>query len=104
MQPVLITTTTGSKEEAAKISRLLVESKIAACVNIVGPITSIYTWQDKITEDIEFKLFIKTFKEKWKDVKNLIKENHSYSVPEISMIEIHDMQPDYLTWMRDIIK
>ncbi|MDH4261869.1 MAG: divalent-cation tolerance protein CutA [Spirochaetia bacterium] len=103
MQPVLVTTTVNSKEEANKIANILVNEKLAACVNIIGPIQSIYMWQDKIVNDEEYKLFIKTFAEKWPSLKNTIKKNHSYQVPEISLIQIHDMHEDYLSWMKDSI-
>ena len=103
MQPVLVTTTVSSKEEANKIASILVSEKLAACANIIGPIQSIYSWQGKIVIDEEYKLFIKSFLEKWPAIKNTIKENHIYKVPEISLIQIHDMHEDYLSWMKESI-
>ena len=103
MQPILITTTTSSKVEAEKIAALLVNRKLAACVNIIGPIQSLYVWKEKLVNDEEYKLFIKSFQEKWPQIKEAVKDNHSYKVPEISMILISDMQDDYLSWMKQII-
>lgn len=99
MQPVIITTTTETLDEAKKIGRLLVEKKMAACVNIIGPIASIYTWEDKIEEAQEYKLLIKSFMENWPAVREQIKAVHSYTVPEITLLNAEQMNPEYLAWM-----
>lgn len=101
MQPVLVTTTTNARDEASNLANILVSRKLAACVNIVGPIQSVYSWQGKIVNDEEYKLFIKSFENHWESLKKCIKENHSYKVPEISMIIIAGMHTDYLNWMNN---
>jgi periplasmic divalent cation tolerance protein len=103
MPPVLITTTTNSKEEAHRLATILINLKLAACVNIIGPVQSVYTWQGKVVNDEEYKLLIKSFDEKWESVRSVIKENHSYKVPEISLIQISQMHDDYLAWMKECI-
>jgi len=103
MRPVLITTTTSSKEEAEKLAAMLIDQKLAACVNIIGPVQSLYTWQGKVVNDQEYKLFIKSLDEKWEPLKKALKENHSYQVPEISLINISDMQEDYFAWLKDSV-
>ncbi|MDH4200788.1 MAG: divalent-cation tolerance protein CutA [Spirochaetia bacterium] len=103
MQPVLVTTTTNTIDEAEKIAAKLVADKLAACVNILGPIKSIYIWEGATVNDTEYKLFIKTFENYWGRIRNLIKEIHSYTVPEISMIKISDMHPNYLSWMHEVL-
>jgi len=99
MQPVLILTTTNSEEEAKAIANALVQERIAACVNISSPVTSIYSWEDKIEEETEYKLFIKTYIENWPALREKLKELHSYSVPDITLINTEQMNPEYLTWM-----
>ncbi|MDH5719258.1 MAG: divalent-cation tolerance protein CutA [Spirochaetia bacterium] len=99
-KPVLVTTTLPSKEEALKMANNLVKNKLAACVNI-AEVFSVYEWENSIQEDNEFKLFIKSFEYIWPKLKDAIKENHTYSVPEISMIYIEDMHDEYKSWMSD---
>jgi len=103
MQPVLITTTTPTKDEAVKIAAGLLDAKLAACVNIIGPVTSMYVWQGSVAREEEYKLFIKSFEEKSEAVKGYIQQNHSYSVPEFSLIRIQDMSESYLAWMKDVL-
>ena len=102
MKPVLITSTTSSLEEARNIASVLVKEKLAACVNIIGPIRSIYTWKDKIEEEEEYKLFIKSFETNWLALSTSIKKHHSYAVPEITMLHIENTNPDYLDWMHQV--
>lgn len=103
MTPVLVLVTVEDLEEAKKIASSLVEEKIAACCNISSPLTSVFEWQGKIETATEFKLFIKTFEEKWDVLSSRIKELHSYTVPEINMIRINRLNPGYLNWMHDVI-
>ena len=101
VKPVLVTTTLPSKEKALEMAKKLVSGKLAACVNIAS-VLSVYEWEDKIQEDSEHKLFIKTFEKNWPELKKSIQNNHPYSVPEISMLLIEDMHEDYLSWMKDV--
>ena len=103
MTPALITTTVSSPEEGEKISRALVENRLAACVNIVGPVKSFYRWQDEIQQDEEYKLFIKSCSENWEELQLAIKKLHSYEVPEISMIAMKEVEPGYLNWMSEMM-
>ena len=100
-KPVLVTTTVPSKEKGLEIAKKLVSEKIAACVNMM-PVYSVYEWENSIHEDSEYKLFIKTFENKWSTVKETIQKNHPYKVPEISMIYIENMHDEYFNWMKDV--
>jgi periplasmic divalent cation tolerance protein len=96
----LIITTTANREAAREIARLLVEKRLAACGQIF-PIESIYFWQDKICEENETMLFIKSKTALFDEIKAAIRENHVYEVPEIIQIPITDGLPEYLKWIND---
>ena len=96
----IIITTYPDKETAKKIARLLVEKRLAACVQML-PVESVYLWQSKICDDNEIALFIKTKTKLFDKIKDAIKENHGYEVPEIIQIPITDGLPEYLKWIDD---
>src|SRR5580765_6421089 len=79
---ILVLTTAGSKDEARKIARALVERLLAACVNIVPQVGSIYRWEGEVEEAEEWLLIIKTTRTAFERVRDAIKELHSYDVPE----------------------
>jgi periplasmic divalent cation tolerance protein len=99
----LVLTTAGSKEEARKIARALVERRLAACVNVVPQIESIYRWEGKVEEAQEWLLVIKTTGAAYEGVRDAIKELHSYQVPECICISIENGSPDYLNWIADSV-
>jgi periplasmic divalent cation tolerance protein len=94
---VLITTETDS--EAQKIADVLLERKKAACVNIVPGVDSRFWWKGKIDSAQESLLIVKTKASLLDEVVNLVKQNHSYSVPEIIALPIIGGNPDYLKWI-----
>jgi len=96
----IIITTTADKDSARKIAKLLVEKRLAACVQMF-PIESIYYWQDKICEENEITLFIKSKTALFEEIKAAIRENHVYEVPEIIQIPITNGLPEYLKWIDD---
>ena len=96
----IIISTFPDKEAAKNTAKLLIEQKSAACVQIL-PIESVYSWQDKICEDNEFLLLIKTKTALFEKVAALIKENHSYEIPEIIQVPIKDGLQAYLNWIDD---
>lgn len=99
----LVLTTAGSNEEARKIARALVERRLAACVNIVPQIESVYRWEGKIDEAREWLLVIKTTAAAFDRVRNAIRELHSYEVPECICVSIEDGSPDYLKWIGESV-
>ena len=100
----IILSTTGSREEAQKIARALVERKLAACVNIVGPIESIYRWQGTVESSEEFLLVIKTTGAAYERARDLIKLLHSYQLPECIELSIEDGLPKYLDWIGESVE
>jgi len=101
---ILVLTTAASKEEAGKIGRLLVERLLAACVNVVPQMTSIYRWEGEIEEAEEWLLIVKTTRGAFERVRDAIKELHSYDVPECIAISIESGSMEYLSWVGDSVK
>ena len=95
--------TAGSKEEAEKISRGLVESKLAFCVSTLPKVKSTYYWEDKIHVDKEFLLIVKTRQDQYEALETWVKNNHSYEVPEIIALPIEQGLPAYLNGIDDWI-
>ncbi len=93
--------TAGSKEEADKISRGLVESKLAFCVSTLPKVQSTYYWEDKIHVDKEFLLIAKTRQDQYEALETWVKTNHSYQVPEIIALPIEQGLPAYLNGIDD---
>jgi periplasmic divalent cation tolerance protein len=100
---IQISTTTSTKEEAEIISEIVVSKKIAACVQILGPIKSRYWWKDNIETDDEWLCLIKSKKSNYKKIEKIILEKHSYETPEITSISILKASPGYGKWLDDII-
>ena len=95
----IVLTTAGSQEEARKLAHALVERRLAACVNIVPQVESIYRWQGKVQTAEEWLLLIKTQAEFFDRVSNALKELHSYDLPECLMLEVTAGSPEYLDWI-----
>jgi periplasmic divalent cation tolerance protein len=100
----IILSTTGSREEAQTIARALVERKLAACVNLVGPIESVYRWQGAVETNEEFLLVIKTTAAACAGVRELIRQLHSYELPECVELAIEDGLPKYLEWIGESVE
>lgn len=99
----IVLTTTGSEAEAQKIARHLVESRMAACVNIIPQITSVYRWQGKVEEACEWLLLIKTTADGFEKIREAIAELHSYELPECVCLTVEDGSANYLQWIADSV-
>ena len=96
--------TTCQDEESHLIARVLLEQRKAACINIIPKITSMFWWKDNINQDKESLLIVKTRMEVLDEVIRLVKEVHSYDVPEIIALPVVGGNHDYLEWIdREII-
>jgi len=95
----IVLTTAGSEDEARKMARQLVDRRLAACVNIVPRITSVYRWQGKVEESAEWLLIVKTTQSAFTEVRAAIARLHSYELPECVCITVEDGSPDYLQWI-----
>jgi len=92
-------TTLASQEAAHKIAEILVTKRLAACVQISGPITSVYWWQGKIEQAQEWVCTAKTQKHLYQHIEQAIQEVHSYTVPEILATEIVEGLESYKSWI-----
>lgn len=98
---LIVFVTTPNNEEAARLADALVSERLAACVNIVAAIESVYRWEGKITRDSEALMIIKTTDERYPELERRVKELHSYSTPEIVAIRIERGSEQYLNWLRN---
>ncbi len=96
---VLVLVTVANESQGEQIARAIVEERLAACVNIVGSVRSIYRWQDKIEDERESLLLIKTTVPTLKKLEARVKELHSYDVPEFLVIEVDGGSAQYLSWL-----
>jgi periplasmic divalent cation tolerance protein len=92
-------TTTEHREDAERIAQSLVEQRLAACVQIVGPISSTYRWQDAIETAEEWQCWAKTRRELYGQVEQAIRQLHPYEVPEILAIPVLAGSESYLAWL-----
>ena len=101
---LIVLTTTADNAEAERLARLIVDARLAACVQILAKMTSVYFWEGKIQTEPEHLLLIKTLEEKFDALSDFIKKNHSYDVPEIMAIDAERVSEDYLAWVREVTK
>lgn len=96
-----VATTVGSEEEAGGLARGITGARLAACVQIVGPIRSVYWWQGAIEDAREWQLLIKTTEERLPELEAYIKASHSYDTPEIIATPIPWGSREYLDWISE---
>jgi periplasmic divalent cation tolerance protein len=97
---IVVLSTCGSEEEAQKLAHSLVDQRLAACVNVVPGIRSVYRWEGKIETAAEYLLVIKSSRDRMALLRAAIEREHSYEVPEIVALPIVDGSPDYLNWLQ----
>ncbi|MCX6825803.1 MAG: divalent-cation tolerance protein CutA [candidate division Zixibacteria bacterium] len=95
---------TVQKDKAEKLSRELIENKLAACVNIINSVQSIYRLKGTVIKDEEALLIVKTATKKVESLIKFVKENHSYEIPEVISLNIVEGNPDYLDWVDEETK
>lgn len=100
---IQVQTTAGSEEEAKRIAAALVDAGLAACVQIVGPITSRYRWQGAVEEATEWQCLAKTTRLRYNAAEEAIRAVHSYEEPEIVATPIVVGSPGYLSWIYDSV-
>ncbi|TXI30013.1 MAG: divalent-cation tolerance protein CutA [Nitrosomonas oligotropha] len=101
MEAVLIISNFPDQKTATLLAEALMEQRLAACVNVLSPCVSIYRWQGKIESAGEVPVLIKTRKQHYDRVEQLIKMMHPYELPEVIMVPITGGLPAYLQWITD---
>ena len=99
---IQVFTTVEKKEDAKRIAKILLENRLAACVQIVGPIESMYWWKEKIEEATEYLIIIKSRDALYEKLEKAIRENHPYEVPEIIVSEIKKGYKEYISWIDEV--
>jgi periplasmic divalent cation tolerance protein len=99
----LVMTTVGSREEAERIAAVLVEAHLAACVNVVPGVNSVYRWQGKVERAEEVLLLIKTTVESLEGVEATLRRLHSYELPEFLVLQPEAGSKAYLDWLLHVV-
>lgn len=98
---IIVMTTCPAEQAAEALAEQIVDARLAACVQVLPQITSIYRWEGDVQKENEFLLLIKTLPEKWAELKEFITQRHSYDVPEIVAIPSSSVLATYLDWLRE---
>ena len=100
---LIVFVTVPGGEDASRIGEALVSEKLAACVNVVPGIESIYRWEGKVARDAEWLLIIKTTDERFEEMERRVKVLHSYTTPEVIAFKISRGSDEYLKWLRGAV-
>ena len=100
---VIVLTTLGADADAAALARTLVEEHLAACVNILPPMVSVYRWKGNIEQDNERQLVIKTSEDRVSALERRLRDLHPYEVPEFLILPVSGGADAYLRWVRDAV-
>ncbi len=96
---VLVLTTVPSPDIGTALARALVQTRLAACVNVLPPMTSIYRWQGDLQHDSECQVVIKTVRPRLDAVRVLVRASHPYELPEFVVVPVETGEADYLAWV-----
>ena len=100
---LIVFTTTSDESKGTALAEKLVEAKLAACVQIVPQITSVYFWEGKVQKENEQLLLIKTSEDTYLELEKFISENHSYDVPEIVAVRAENIAAPYRRWLEEYL-
>lgn len=103
MALIIVTTTINDIDFAKKLAKKVITAKLAACVQISSPITSIYDWGGGIQEEKEYKIKMKTILEKKDELVKLVQDEHPYEVAEIIVTKAIDVNPKYIQWVETAV-
>jgi periplasmic divalent cation tolerance protein len=101
---IQVVTTTADKEDAEMLAQALLTKRLAGCVQVSGPITSSYWWNNRLEHGTEFTCIIKTIRSLYPEVEQTLLELHPYDQPEILAVAVSDVSPGYAQWLREQVK
>lgn len=101
MNAIIVFITTANRDDAMKIADLLIAGKLAACVQILPEIISVYRWRDEILQDRESLLLVKTVAESFDELEKTVRVNHSYEIPEIVAVAATQISATYSNWLQE---
>lgn len=99
MKPIMVIATCPGEDEARALASRIIENRLAACVQL-SPVTSIYTWKERVCTEPEIRLVMKTRDDLYKALETLIRDNHAYEVPQIVKIPVDGGFQPYLDWVK----
>lgn len=102
--PVLVLTTVGADFDARSLARALVDARLAACVNIVPAVHSVYRWEGRVADDAEQLLMIKTSEARIEELRAELLQRHPYDVPEFVVIPIRGTSEAYGAWLLESVE
>ena len=102
-EAIVVFITTNKPEEANRLAEILIERRLAACVQILPQITSVYHWQGAVARDEEILILVKTTSEQFAALEQAIRENHSYTTPEIVAVPASNVSAPYLNWLKETV-
>jgi periplasmic divalent cation tolerance protein len=100
-EPIVVVMTAANREEASRIAEMLVEARLAACVQILPEMQSVYRWQGEIARESEVMLLAKTTLDRFDDLDRSVREIHSYETPEIIALPVTAASEPYLDWLQE---
>ena len=103
MKAIAVITTVGTEQEANELAEELLGRRLAACVNIVSGVRSVYRWKGRICKDSEYLLVIKSMEEEVEEISATIRELHSYELPEVLAIPIQGGDDRFLDWIAECV-
>ena len=103
-EPIVVFITAPTREEAARLAELLVGARLAACVQILPEMESVYRWEGKIERQAEFLILVKTTHDKFAQLEREVRAIHSYETPEIVAIPVSEISEPYLKWLGESLQ
>jgi periplasmic divalent cation tolerance protein len=100
---IIVFTTTPNEDEARSLAGLIVERRLAACVQVLPRMTSVYVWDGAVQTEAEHLLLIKTLQEKFDELAEFIRSNHTYTVPEIVAVRAEGVSESYFKWINETV-
>jgi periplasmic divalent cation tolerance protein len=96
---IVVTTTFDKKEDAVRLGKALLQKRLVACAQVSGPVDSLYWWKGEIEQAKEYKLLVKSTQSLWDSLREEIKGQHPYDIPEIISMKISDVNTEYQHWL-----